>query len=75
MDSATFDTYLVIAGFLVGILMYLMPSIVAYERKHHQKVAIFILNIFVGWTFFGWVACLVWACTEVRRQQPPIHYV
>ena len=23
--------------------------------------AIFVLNIFFGWTLIGWVACLVWA--------------
>ena len=24
--------------------------------------AIFVLNLLLGWTLFGWVAALVWAC-------------
>jgi hypothetical protein len=35
-------------------------------------VAIFFLNLFLGWTFLGWVAAFVWACTsntKANRQE------
>jgi hypothetical protein len=55
---------------LVGSLaLYLLPWIVAAVRGHHQLVAIAVLNVLAGWTFFGWVGALVWACTEVRRSK------
>jgi hypothetical protein len=45
------------------ILAYFVPMIVAHQRRHRQRFAITILNIFAGWTVIGWVGGLVWACT------------
>lgn len=55
---------------MIGITVcgYLLPSIIAAARKHHQTLAILLLNIFLGWTFIGWVAALVWAATAVARR-------
>jgi hypothetical protein len=47
---------------LVGL--YFLPTIVAF--RHRNQTAIFILNLFLGWTFIGWVLALVWACTNNR---------
>ena len=35
------------------ILVYLFPFFIAAGRKHHQTGAIFILNLFLGWTLLG----------------------
>ncbi len=52
--------YLLIVG--LGLLFYFIPSIVG---KHKTNAgAIFVLNLFLGWTFLGWVLALVWACTK-----------
>ncbi len=45
---------------VVGIL-YFLPSIVGSAKQNAG--AIFVLNIFLGWTLIGWVAALVWAMT------------
>lgn len=45
---------------LVGILIYFLPSVIAH--RHRNANAILALNLFLGWTFIGWVAALVWAC-------------
>jgi hypothetical protein len=45
----------------VIILLYLLPAIVAMQRKHPQQVPITIVTIFLGWTLVGWVAALAWA--------------
>jgi hypothetical protein len=52
-------------GALLGL--YFAPAIVASARKHHNTLAIFVLNFFLGWTFLGWVVALVWAFTADRR--------
>lgn len=49
------------------IVIYFIPAIVAYNRNHHQEGAIFILNLFLGWTLLGWVAALVWAATAIPK--------
>jgi hypothetical protein len=46
---------------IAEILLYLLPAIVALSREHHQKIAILVLNVLLGWTAVGWVAALIWA--------------
>lgn len=52
------------------IIVYLLPMIVATQRDHRNTTAITVLNIFLGWTFLGWVIALVWACTDQGRTVP-----
>ncbi|MBI4531453.1 MAG: superinfection immunity protein [Candidatus Latescibacteria bacterium] len=47
--------------------MYFIPAFVANERKHHNTTPILLLNLFLGWTFLGWVGALIWACTKVEK--------
>ncbi len=51
-------------------LVYMLPTFVAERRKHHQLLAIGVLNLLLGWTVIGWVVCLVLACTAVRPRPP-----
>lgn len=44
-----------------GLLMYFLPTILAAARNKRDVAAIFVLNFFLGWTFFGWIIALVWA--------------
>lgn len=48
----------------IGIIIYFIPTSVAQNKEHPQTSAILILNLFLGWTFLGWVIALVWACTN-----------
>lgn len=41
--------------------IYFIPSIVAKQREHYDTWTIFIANLFLGWTFLGWVIALIWA--------------
>lgn len=43
------------------LIPYMIPSIIAYRRWHRSYKAIIALNILLGWTFLGWVVCLVWS--------------
>lgn len=44
-----------------GLCLYFIPVIIAYIRKHNNIFAITILTLFTGWTFFGWLAALLWS--------------
>jgi hypothetical protein len=54
------------AGLLLALsaVIYLSPSIIAVHRDHRHAVAILVFNLFLGWTFLGWVIALVWADRE-----------
>ncbi len=42
-------------------ILYFLPAIIASEKKHPSTNSIFVLNLFLGWTFLGWVISLIWA--------------
>jgi hypothetical protein len=52
---------------VVIIGLYMLPTVVAWQRSHHQTMAIGAVNLLLGWTLLGWIVALVWALTAVRR--------
>ena len=53
-----------LVSFLIMVLLwlvYFIPSVLAFWRVHHSKVAILTLNILLGWSGIGWIVALVWA--------------
>jgi hypothetical protein len=46
--------------------LYMLPSIIAYSREHHQENAIAVLNVALGWSGIGWIAALIWSATATR---------
>jgi hypothetical protein len=44
-----------------GLVMYFLPSIIALARSKRDVLAIFLLNLFLGWSVIGWIVALVWA--------------
>lgn len=67
-DAVSAIVGLVLVVFFIGITgaAYFFPTLVAYLRKHPQTLAIGLLNLFLGWTFLGWVAALIWSVTESK---------
>jgi hypothetical protein len=47
--------------YAVFVGLYFLPSFWAYHVKKRNKEAILLLNLFLGWTFIGWVGALIWA--------------
>jgi hypothetical protein len=52
---------------LCVLFLYFLPAIIANKRGHNSGMAILVLNLFLGWTFLGWVLALVWAFTGDTR--------
>lgn len=38
---------------------YFLPTLIAFLRQHKNTLAIFLLNLLLGWTVLGWVVLLV----------------
>ena len=53
---------------VLGILVYFIPTFIANKKNHTQKTPILLLNIFLGWTFLGWVGALIWACVKENNK-------
>jgi len=43
------------------LVLYFLPSIIALARSKRDLLAIFLLNMFLGWSVIGWIVALVWA--------------
>lgn len=62
--------YVFLIVFLVGALaIYFIPTIIARRRKHPSRNSILIVNIFLGWTFLGWVGALAWSFSGAKPNE------
>ena len=50
------------------LILYFIPSISAYSRKKKNASSILVVNLFLGWTFIGWIVALSWA---LSKDAPP----
>lgn len=73
-DIAAGIGFSVIFAVLVGIILvaivlgvYFLPTIIALAKRHCNKGAITVLNIFLGFTYIGWVIALIWAVKKPER--------
>ena len=48
----------------LGIVLYILPWLIARHREHKDTTVIGLLTVFLGWTTLGWIAALVWAFTD-----------
>ena len=55
------DLVIALLVLIIFLVLYFIPTIIAFSYNRKNKVAIFVLNFLLGWTFFGWVGALVWA--------------
>jgi hypothetical protein len=67
IDPTAVAMSLIVAAFGV----YFLPWIIAAKRSHHQHGAVAVINIFLGWTFVGWVIALAMACSAVKPAVVP----
>ena len=69
-DSA-FGLLILLWVTILGLLLYMLPAVIAFGRNHQHRVPILLANLFFGWTFIGWVGSLVWSAMPVTVKSPP----
>jgi len=57
--------------FVVALAIYLLPAALAFYRDCEAAVWITVVNVFLGWTLFGWVVAIGWAASGKVRTLPP----
>ena len=50
----------------IAFIIYFIPSIVAFKTKHIEKKTILVINLFLGFTFIGWIVSLLWALSDSK---------
>lgn len=64
--------------YLVGLLViYILPGVIANSRNTRNMAQVWVINIFLGWTFLGWVVALAMAFSanvlsaeEIKAKNP-----
>lgn len=61
----------IILVFVIGFV-YFIPAVNAYSKKKRNAGAVLALNLFLGWTFIGWIVALVWSISNDEKTQPVV---
>ncbi len=57
------NTIMVILLILI-VILYLLPTLLAFARDIPRRKAVTVLNIILGWTLIGWFVAFLWATLE-----------
>jgi hypothetical protein len=45
---------------LFGLVVYFLPTILAYILRFSERGGVFLFNFLIGWTVVGWFLVLNW---------------
>ena len=49
---------------ILSVLLYFLPTLIARDKP--QVLAVFLVNLLLGWTVIGWFVALIWAGAPER---------
>ncbi|MDX1572259.1 MAG: superinfection immunity protein [Xanthomonadales bacterium] len=52
------------AIWIAGIVVYAIPTVIAFYRHANSFWSIALLNLLFGWTLIMWFGASVWAMTD-----------
>lgn len=58
--------------FVLAVAFYILPIGLAIYRDCKDAVWITVVDVFLGWTIFGWFVAIGWAASGKSRVLPPI---
>ena len=64
IENLTDTEQLITVG--TSLVFYFLPWIIALFKSKRNTTAIFLLNIFLGWTIIGWFIALIWSATNEK---------
>jgi hypothetical protein len=46
---------------LLGLALWMVPTAIAFSRRHPKRRSILLVDIFLSWTIIGWIFAMGWA--------------
>ena len=62
-----YDNTIFVVLLLIILIIYMLPTVIAYARDVPQRQAITVVNIILGWTLVGWFVTFLWALMAETR--------
>jgi NAD/NADP transhydrogenase beta subunit len=56
-----FDSTMTVILLAIVVVIYMLPSLIAFGREHWRRGTILVLNLVFGWTLVGWILIFLWA--------------
>ena len=53
---------------IIWFVLYFVPTIIAIFRKTHNVGPVIVVNLFLGWTFIGWIVALAMSVTSNKNK-------
>lgn len=66
-DIYTHKAYIFIV--FMGLLLYFIPTFIASAMNKKYTLQVFLINLFLGFTFVGWLAALIWATIKAESSE------
>ena len=66
MDYGFFLGLIGLTLIIIGLCLYFLPTIIAFNRKHQNAIVILIINFLFGWTFLGWIISIAWSLSAAN---------
>jgi hypothetical protein len=63
---------LIVLLMLPLVLLYLLPTWIAFSNRHRSLMLVLALNLCLGWTLLGWLAALgfaLWPNQHLKLQK------
>ena len=68
MDATFFNMFGPALFIILGLVIYVAPSIIAHVKDHERRRSIALANFLLGWTVIGWVLVLTWTLTTLPKK-------
>ncbi len=52
------------------VLLYMLPTFIAFGREHPRRQDVALVNILLGWTLIGWIGAFLWAMLVHVEDEP-----
>lgn len=70
MTGAELGFLIILAG---ALFVYVLPTFIAFARRHPNRWVILLINAVFGATGLGWFGSLIWAMSAVHRSPTGNH--
>ena len=55
---------------LLALALWMIPTMIAFSRKHPRRMAILTIDLLASWTIVGWFFALGWALRTFEESAP-----
>lgn len=50
--------FIIIFGSIIGFFIYMLPTLIAFNKNNPDRMKVLVLNFLLGWTVIGFIILL-----------------